>query len=109
MITGIQAHQLNEAIGNLYRAGTCVAERRATSDDVKFMFYLTYENEPDVFYDKPYEVDPKLAMYWEKEFSSLEAIRLHKPSNYTPPSDRDRDTPPVAEETNHQFKNHFDF
>jgi hypothetical protein len=92
IVTGIRAKDMNEALNNLYKGGTCVVERiDGQKDDrpgtniyVNFMFYLTYEGEPDVMTDEPVEVDPKLAVHWDNYFADFESARIKKPGYVAP-------------------------
>jgi hypothetical protein len=76
IVTGIRSEALNLAIANLQRGGSCVVERvnghnddfLQTANYAMFMFYLSYEGEPDLMYDKPHEVDSKLVMFNFEEF-----------------------------------------
>jgi hypothetical protein len=94
IIPEIRSSQMNDALANLQRGGACVVERLDPPDvfrtDIEvrsqmFMFYLSYEGEPDLMYDGPHEVDAKLAMFKFEEFGGRILV---EPKTTTPVADK---------------------
>lgn len=89
--TGISAREINEALSNMILCGTSVVERITElfegshqTDSVKFMFYLEYEDAPDLPMDKPHEVDPKQVISWPEDFRKMEALLLQGNNSSSP-------------------------